>query len=93
MPNVTAMQNFEHNGPRKKGARFPVSELIAKKLQQAGLVIIDGDSDESATVPTKAAGAKRSASPAARASATKTSKPSAGGAKATNTSKATKADA
>lgn len=93
MPIVTAKHSFDHNGPRARNSRFHVSDQIAQKLQQAGLVTIDGAKDETATVPTKAAGAKRSASPAARASATKTSKPSASGAKATKAAKGSKADA
>lgn len=77
MPEVTALTAFEHNGTRRRGDSFPVSDAHAKALQEAGLVTINGVAED----PSKAAGAKSSASPAARASRQKTAKPSAAGEK------------
>lgn len=72
MVEVVALQGMEHNGSRKRGQRFNVSEHQAKALERAGLVARKA----SATDPNKAVGAKSSASPAAQASPQTTSKKS-----------------
>lgn len=64
MPEVRALTSFDHGGPRKRGATFPVSDHAAKELERAGLVEIIGAKGD----PSKAAGGKSSASPAAQAS-------------------------
>ncbi|MNY56355.1 hypothetical protein D3C86_1924260 [compost metagenome] len=76
MPEVTALQSFDHNGRRRRGERFPVSDGHAAALVRAGLVSMAAPDD-----PGQAAGGKPSASPAAPASPEQTSKPSARGAK------------
>jgi hypothetical protein len=70
MAIVQAVQSFEHNGPRKRGARFHASESAAVRLRDAGLVLIVGAEKGAAPKgnPRSAAGNPLSASPAARAS-------------------------
>lgn len=77
MVDVIALKSFQHNGPRRRGDEFPVSEQHAQDLARKGLVKIQGETED----PSKAAGEKPSASPAARASRQKTAKPSAAGEK------------
>ena len=79
MPIVQALGNFEHNGSRKRGQRFPVSAQVARKLRDAGLVSIAGEAGTEN--PKKAAGDPSSALPAARASRRATSSKSELGAK------------
>lgn len=79
MPIVKAIENFDHNGARKRGQRFQVSAPVARKLRDAGLVAIAGEAGTEN--PRKAAGAQSSASPAARASRKATSNESVPGAK------------
>lgn len=71
MPTVIALQSFDHNGRRRRGEQFTVSDGHAAALERAGLVSISGPDD-----PGQAAGGKPSASPAAPASPEQTSKPS-----------------
>ena len=77
MPEVRALTSFEHNGARRRDDVFEVSDNHAKALHKAGLVeIIGAESD-----PSKAAGAKSSASPAAQASQPQTAQKSRPGAR------------
>lgn len=77
MPEVSALTSFEHNGARRRGDVFDVSDNHAKALHKAGLVqIIGAESD-----PSKAAGAKSSASPAAPVSPQTTAQKSKPGAR------------
>jgi len=80
---VQALQSFEHNGPRKREAIFHVSEPVAIRLSEAGLVKIVSHGAEVAPAknPPSAAGNPSSASPAAQASQRKTSSEYVGGAK------------
>ena len=61
MPQVEALQSFEHGGARRRYSRFSVSEPVARELATRGLVRIIDDR------PPQAAGKKSSASPAAPA--------------------------
>lgn len=74
MPEVIALQSFEHGGTRRRGDRFEVSDAHAAGLLRARLVQLATPAD-----PSPAAGEKSSASQAAQASAEQTSKPSARG--------------
>lgn len=76
MPEVQAIQSFEHHGAKRHGDRFTVSQGVADQLQKKGLVIVAG-----AERPHQASGATSSASPVAPASPQTTSKPSANGGK------------
>jgi len=62
MPEVVALSSFEHNGKRRRGDQFAVSDAHALALSRAGLVML---AEESA--PTKATGSPltSSASPVA----------------------------
>lgn len=71
MPEVIALQSFEHGGTRRRGDRFEVSDAHAAGLIRNGLVKL-----AEAVDPSQAAGEKSSASQAAQASAQQTSKPS-----------------
>ena len=62
MASVMAIQNFEHDGAKKRGMLFDVSDHIAQRLKSRGLVVIDGEAHPSR--PIKAAGVKSSVSPA-----------------------------
>lgn len=78
MAQVEALTGFEHYGTRKRGERFPVSDNMARKLRDAGLVsIVEGVGAH----PEKAAGKSSSASPAARRSGKKTASESDAGEK------------
>lgn len=72
MPIVQAIENFDHNGSRTRGKRFPVSDLVARKLRDRGLVSIVGE--EEPNHPSSAAGAQSSALPVAQASPQTTAK-------------------
>lgn len=65
MVSVTAIRNFDHYGPIKKGDPLTVSRQEAEKLKRNKLVTIDGEAESH---PTPAAGTRWSASPAARVS-------------------------
>lgn len=58
---VEALMGFDHNGRRRRGAQFSVSDQVAKELHRAGLVRILPD-------PAKAPAPRTSASPAGQAS-------------------------
>lgn len=73
---VVALQGFDHEGPRRRGAEFYMPVRTAKALEQNGLVEIVKAKKGASAVPPKAAGKKSSASPAARASRKKTLPPS-----------------
>ena len=75
MKRVIALQSFDHGGMRRRGDVFEVSPQTAEGLVRAGIVRLHDKAD-----PSKAAGAKSSASPAAQASPRKTAKKSAAGA-------------
>lgn len=69
MALVEARTGFDHYGSRKRGERFSVSDQVARKLRDGGLVdIVEVDGPR----PEKAAGSPSSALPAARRSARKT---------------------
>ena len=76
MPEVTALQSFDHTGRRRRGERFTVSDGHAAALVRAGLVSMAAPDD-----PGQAAGGKPSASPAAPASPLTTASVSASGGK------------
>ena len=73
MPFVEALVGFEHNGPRRCGARFHLSNHEASQLVQKGLVRYMKAN------PGTAAGGKLSASPVAQASVKQTAKKSKSG--------------
>lgn len=64
MVTVIALQGFEHNGTRRRGDQFKVSEHQARALVRAGLVVVKAPKQG----PTKAAGEKSSASPVGQVS-------------------------
>jgi hypothetical protein len=69
---VEALQGFEHGTDTiRKGHRLDVSDVVAKDLQRAGLVVPVG--------PLAAVGVKPSASPAVQASPQTIAKPSGSG--------------
>lgn len=86
---VTAIQNFEHGKPLKRGDTLNVTRQVAEQLRDKGLVSLTGIVEEN---PHQADGetALSSASPAARVSPQKTSKPSADGGKKPAKKKAAK---
>lgn len=51
MPEVVAIHSFEHNGKRKRGEQFFVSDAHALALSRAGLVMMAEEN-----VPTSATG-------------------------------------
>ena len=61
MAGVTALQNFEHDGAKRRGDYFEVSDNIAKKLKARGLVVLDSEAQP--LRPYQAAGEKLSALP------------------------------
>lgn len=65
MIGVMAIQNFDHDGKKRRGDFFHVSDQAAQKLKARGLVVIDGEAHPSR--PEKAAGGKLSALPADQA--------------------------
>lgn len=71
METVTALTSFDHYGDRWPGDKFQVSESLAKRLADKGLVVRHAVADPVPSPPNhpmKAAGASLSASPAAPAS-------------------------
>jgi hypothetical protein len=61
MAGVMALQNFDHDGARKRGDFFEVSDQVAQRLKTRGLVLIDGEAHPSR--PMKATGEKPSVLP------------------------------
>lgn len=43
MTEVTAKQSFDHNGSRRRGDKFTVSQAHATALEKAGLVSIQAE--------------------------------------------------
>lgn len=81
---VIALSGFDHDGRRRCGDTFRVSQVQALALKKSGLVRLSTDpapANPGTPGPTPAAGSKPSASPAAQASPKQTAKPRAGGAK------------
>lgn len=64
MAGVTALQNFEHDGAKRRGDFFEVSDHIAKKLKARGLVVMDSEAQP--LRPYQAAGERLSALPVVR---------------------------
>lgn len=70
---VTAKTSFDHNGPKKRGDEFEVSEQAAEQLKRRRLVTLTGDA------PKPEGGTQSSASPVAQALPLPTPTPSANG--------------
>lgn len=87
---VTALRNFEHNGPVRRGQTINVTRAVAQTLREKGLVSTDGLDDDT---PPPAGGAEQSsASRPARLSKKTTAKKSADGVKAARKRSAKKAE-
>lgn len=79
MLKVKALRSFEHNGSRKKGSIFRLTDNTAHDLAQRGLVSVLVEPPKADVCPKQAAGQKSSASPAAPALHQGTASQSAGG--------------
>ena len=75
MPLVKALSGFEHNGTRRRGSKFNLSDNEAKQLVKKGLVRYVN------ITPMIAAGGKSSALPVAQVSQKQTAKKSKSGAR------------
>lgn len=64
MTQVRAKFGFDHDGPRRRGAIFPVSKQVAEEMERRGLVEIVGEGPTPEN-PSTADGEPSSASPAA----------------------------
>lgn len=73
---VEPLISFDHNGPRKVGVPFDVSDRIAGLLSRKGLVRMLGAATGPLAVATAGAATASSVSPADQASQSKTSKKS-----------------
>jgi len=62
MASVTAVKNFDHDGAKRRGDYFEVSDHIAKKLKARGLVVLDSEAQP--LRPYQTAGERLSALPA-----------------------------
>lgn len=82
MLKVKALRSFEHNGSRKKGSIFKLTESTAHDLAQRGLISVVVEPPKAEERPKQAAGQKSSASPAAPVSRRRTARRSASGATA-----------